>query len=629
MKRLREAGWLVWLTKYWFLFPVCGVFLLTAGVFFWYGERSYIGVHDNMDLFLAQYQMLKNTGAFWKQGVEMPFLGGVSRDCLPSEFSLYSALYMLFPTYTAYVCGILGKMLLGMGSFLLLARELFPERFPDCLPMACVLGLSYGAVWFFPAFGFAFASIPLCVFLLLKIYRGQGRRLVFWYAALFGYPLLSYFSYHGLFLLGYLALAILGLSGKAGLRSRRIRAERAQPGAGEPFGGREGGRCEKRAGAGWMDGSWRAILRLCAAFLILAAGFFACEYRLFGQMLLGKEETIRVSMVNANLSPAEILKEIWQVFREGIFHADGVHGRVILPVCGLYFAINNMCYIWKRQWRELFRDPVNLLALFLLFNCVVYGLYDLEPFRSLVERLLPPLKGWQFNRTIFFNPFLWYGALFLVLLRLCGERGWRKWLANGVAVLVLLAVILTPNRYNDLYNTCYNRAWEYFHGREVDDFTYEQFYAQALFARIKADIGYQGQWAAAYGFHPAILEYNGIATLDGYLGFYPQRYKEAFRQVIAPALERMEPTRVYYDDWGARAYLYSGTDLSIVQATKTVYATDDQLYMDAEAFRALGGEYLFSRLKIANAEELGFGLLGEYEAADKSMRIYVYHPQEE
>ena len=66
-----------------------------------------------------------------------------------------------------------------------------------------------------------------------------------------------------------------------------------------------------------------------------------------------------------------------------------------------------------------------------------------------------------------------------------------------------------------------------------------------------------------------MLEYNGIATLDGYLGFYSQQYKEDFRRIIAPALERVEQTRIYYDDWGARAYLYSGTDLSIVQATKT------------------------------------------------------------
>ena len=588
MRRLTEQKWFLWLTKYWFLFPIVGFLLFLAGVLFGYGERSYIGVHDNMDLFLAQFQMLKNTDSFWKHGVDVPFLGGVSRDDLPSELSLYSVLYMLFPTYAAYVLGLLGKILLGMFSFRLLAAELFPKKYMLYRPVIYMTGFAYGILWFFPAFGFAFASIPLCVWLFVKIYRGQGKRWYGWYAALFAYPLVSYFSYHGIFLLGYLVLAILWLS----IRDRKP--------------------------------AWRLI----TALFVLALGFVVCEYRLFGQMLFGDEVTIRSSIVNASLSAPEILQEIWLVFREGIFHADSVHGKVVLPVCAVYFLINNGLYVWRRQWKRIYRDPFNLLMVFILFNCVVYGLYDLEPFRSLVEKLIPPLEGWQFNRTIFFNPLLWYGALFLILIRLYDAGVWQMWLANGIVCVAVLTIILTPARYNDLYNTCYNRAYEYFHGVEVDELTYEQFYAAELFAEIKEDIGYQGEWSAAYGFHPAVLEYNGIATLDGYLGFYSQQYKEDFRKIIAPALERMEATRIYYDDWGARAYLYSGTDLSIVNATKTVYATDYDIYMDAAAFRELGGRYLFSRLKLTNAEETGLTLLGEYTAADGSMTIYVYYTKD-
>lgn len=599
-----KQKWFRWLTKYWFLFPVIAFPLFTAAVFFGYGERSYIGVHDNMDLFLAQFQMLKNTHSFWKHGVDVPFLGGVSRDNLPSEFSLYSVLYMLFPTYTAYILGILGKMLLGMFSFRLLAAELLSERYQRVRPIVWMTGLCYGTLWVFPAFGFAFASIPLCVFLLIKLYRKREQRWGWWYAALFAYPLVSYFSYHGLFILGYLALAVLWLSGRHLYRKRHSAPDVSKE---------------------ELQENGRAVLRLLAALFVLAAGYVVCEYRLFGQMLLSDEVTIRTSIVNASLSPAEILSEIRQVFREGIFHADSVHGKIVLPVCAIYFVGNNGYYILRRSWKQIPRDPFNLVMVFILFNCVVYGLYDFEPLRSLVERLIPQLQGWQFNRTIFFNPFLWYTALFLVLLKLYEGGLWRVWLANGIVCLALLSVILTPNRYNDLYSTCYNRAYEYFHGTEVDGLSYEQFYAEELFDRIKADIGYQDEWAAAYGFHPAVLEYNGIATLDGYLGFYSQRYKEDFREIIAPALDRVEATRIYYDDWGARAYLYSGTDLSIVSAAKTVYATDDRIYMDGQAFRRLGGEYLFSRIRLANAETAGLSFIGEYMADDGSMTIYVYH----
>ncbi len=585
-KPLQQQKWFLWITKYWFLFPIVGFLLLAAGVFFGYGERSYIAVHDNMDLFLAQFQMMKNTGSFLKHGVEVPFLGGISRDNLPSELSLYTILYMLFPTYTAYVLGILGKILLGMFSFRLLAGELYPDKCVSYRPVIYMTGFAYGIIWFFPAFGFAFASIPLCVYLLVRIYRRPGKWLYF---GLFVYPLVSYFSYHGLFILGYLVIAVIWLS----IRDRK------------------------------------PVWSLMGALVVLAFGYVGCEYRLFGQMLLGGEVTIRSSIVNADLSWPEILREIGMVWRDGIFHADGVHGKAALPVCVVYFLFLNGRYLYRKQWRAIFRDPFNFVMAFILFNSIVYGLYDFGPLRRLVETLLPPLKGWQFNRTIFFNPFLWYAALFIVLIRLYDRGIGTAWIANGIICAAVLAVILTPNRYNDLYFTCYNRAYEYFHGTEVDDLDYEQFYAQELFEQIKDRIGYQGEWSAAYGLHPAVLEYNGIATLDGYLGFYSQQYKEDFRRIIAPALERVEQTRIYYDDWGARAYLYSGTDLSIVNATKTVYATDYDIYIDGDAFRELGGEYIFSRLELTNAKEVGLELVESDTAQDGSCTIYVYKCEKE
>lgn len=573
--------WFVWLTRYWFLFPIGGFLLVTAGVLFGFGERSYIAVHDNMDLFLAQYQMLKNTGSFFKHGVDVPFLGGVSRDLLPSELSLYSLLYMLFPTYTAYVLGLLLKIVLGIFSFCLLAKELFGERYRIYRPVIYMTGFAYGILYFFPAFGFAFASIPLCVLLLIKIYRQSALR---WYLALLAYPLVSYFSYHGIFILGYLVLAIVWIS----IRDKKP----AKP--------------------------------LIAALFVLAAGYVLCEYRLFGQMLLSDEVTIRSTIVNPSLTVPEIGQEIVTVWKDSIFHAEDVHGKVIMPVCAVYFVVLNLSYLRKKQGGRILREPFNLLMVFILFNCLIYGLYDFAPLRRFVEMILPPLEGWQFNRTIFFNPFLWDMALLLILVRLYDRGAITLWGANLLVCGAVLAVILSPTRYNDLYATCHHRFYEYNHGTEVDELSYEQFYAVELFDQIKEEIGYEGEWAAAYGMHPAVLEYNGIATLDGYLGFYTQQYKEDFRQIIAPALDRVEASRIYYDDWGARAYLYSGTYESVVSAGKTVHAADDTLYMNPEAFRQLGGTYLFSRIRFSNAEEMDLKLLGEYTAKDGSMTVYAY-----
>ncbi|MBQ6805861.1 MAG: hypothetical protein IJO97_00320 [Lachnospiraceae bacterium] len=581
MKKLVQQKWFVGLTKYWFLFPIIGFLLLAGGVFFYFGEKSYIAVHDNMDLFLAQFQMLKNTDSFWKHGVDVPFLGGISRDNLPSELSLYSMLYMIFPAYTAYILGLLLKIVIAMVSFRLLAKELYPEKFETYRPLIYMTGFAYGIINFFPAFGFAFASMPLAAYLLIRVYKKPSKWL---YVALFLYPLVSYFSYMGIFILGYLVVAIIRLSIK-----------------------------DKKP-------AWSLMVGLVA----LALGYVVCEYRLFGQMLLSDEVTIRSTIVNPSLSILEVLQEIFTVWKDGIFHADGVHKKVVLPICIVYFIGNNAYYIWKKQPKKILHDTFNFVMLFLVFNSIIYGLYDFEPLRTLVETIVPPLEGWQFNRTIFFNSFLWYAALFLILKRFYDAGIWQTWIANVIICIAVLVIILEPSRYNDLYYTCYYRAYEHFHGEEVDNLDYGQFYAVELFEEIKEDIGYDGEWSVAYGLHPAILEYNGIATLDGYLGFYSQQYKEDFRKVIAPALERMEPTRIYYDDWGARAYLYSGTDLSIVNATKTVYATDYDIYIDTQALRELDGEYIFSRLALTNAAEKNLKLLGEYTSEDGSYTIYVY-----
>ena len=64
----------------WYLIIPAGFILFAALVFGIFGEGSIISVHDNLDLFLAQFQMLKNTDSFFAQGVDVPFLGGVSRD---------------------------------------------------------------------------------------------------------------------------------------------------------------------------------------------------------------------------------------------------------------------------------------------------------------------------------------------------------------------------------------------------------------------------------------------------------------------------------------------------------------------------------------------------------------------
>ena len=191
----------------------------------------------------------------------------------------------------------------------------------------------------------------------------------------------------------------------------------------------------------------------------------------------------------------------------------------------------------------------------------------------------------------------------------------------------ILVVIAEPSRYNDIYHTAYGNFYTFLHdGQRVDTMNYREFYSEDLFTKIKEDLGYnEGDLAVAYEMYPAQLEYNGISTLDGYLGFYSQQYKDDFREVIAPSLERVPASEAYYDNWAARCYLFSGTDESVQMITKSLTGlTDTDIYIDSAALKSLGCKYIFSRVKISNESEAGLNLIGSYDGEEQAFAVYVY-----
>ena len=244
---------------------------------------------------------------------------------------------------------------------------------------------------------------------------------------------------------------------------------------------------------------------------------------------------------------------------------------------------------------------------------------------GLFETLLPPLKGFQFNRTVFFNPFLWYVALFLALKALydTGKLFWKR-IANLAACIAVAVILLTPAVYNEFYWTCYHQAYRAVKHTEVNLLNFREYYSTDLMEEIKADINYDGEYAAGYGLNTAVLEYSGISTLDGYLGFYPQSYKEEFTKLIWPAYERVPQWQTYYGEWGARAYLFAGSGESIYNPYRNQVLSDHHLYLDSEQFVKMGGKYLFSRYELDNAEELGFTLRGIYSNESAPYTIYLY-----
>lgn len=570
------------LKKYWHWILAGGIFFGEAVILLLCRKNIYVGTCDNLDLFIVQLKMLHDKGAFFAQGQNMPMLGSIDRDYFPAEFSLYNLLYMILPDVYAYIVGYLLKLVFAFGSCILLARLILQDKYQSYQKPVTLVTVAFALLPVYPMYAICFASMPLILYLLIRIYRKPKWWL---YLAVFFYPFVSYFTFFGAFILGYLLIAIVILW----IRDKKL------------------------------------PVSLVGALFVLAAGFVCLDYRLFGIMLLSDEETIRSTMVIASYGAADLWKCFFDVFLHGFSHARSAHTYIVLPVCGLYFVWNNFQYVRGRKQGKPYTDVFNLTVLFILFNCVVHALYYWEPLRGLMETVLPPLKGFQYGRTIFFNTFAWYFAFFIAVKELFDKK---RALSYAACLLAILVVGGTQCEYSDFYNTCYCNLYKLLRHTEVNQLSYGEFYGGSLIEEVKSDIGYTpDKGACAYGFHPAMLSYNGITTIDGYCGYYSQAYKERFRDAIAPVLEKNKNWQNYYDEWGCRAYLFSASGQNIYDFGANAEAEPQDILIDEPALKGLGCDYIFSRVEITDADQMQLNFINEYSDDEMPYSVYLYELQ--
>lgn len=590
--------------KYWYIYLVALLLGIQALVFLIFRENSYLQIHDNLDLFMGHYQMMKLNNAWYAHGVKMPMQHGVDRNLLGSEFLLYNFLYIIFPGIWAYLLGYAAKIIIGIWSFNLLAKDILGERYEKYKPLVIVVATCFGLIPVFPTYGIAFTSVPLIVYLVRKLYISASfkdikvhayggvavRNRLLVYLAIFCYPVFSYFSYHGFFILCYMCVAVIILW----IRDKKF------PGS--------------------------TFLSVC----VLSAGYIAFEYRLFAAMLLDDTVTIRTTMEHGELGFGQAIGVGFAEFLNASFHNEDSHTYIVLGVVIIGLLIVNINYIKSQKAKKMLSEPINLVMLVIIFNCLNFGLYEFAPYRHLVETIVPKLTGFEFARTAYFNTFLWYVELLLVCMKLYDygfdNKDKKIYLkaANLIVTLAVLVVMFVPQVYNDFYYTCYNYAYKVLKGRETSTVNYKEFYSVDLMDKVKSDIGYNGEWSAAYGFHPAVLQYNGIASVDGYLGMYPEEYKQKWIKIEEPAFEGSPSLASYFKGWGARVSLYSGSDENTYAPLRVMNLEDERLVVNMDELKTIDCKYIFSRIKFSNAGELPVLLLGEYNDSSSPYTIYAY-----
>ena len=574
--------------KYWSLFVV-GVLLLGALIFVVFrGQNIYIQVHDNLDSNVANYQVLKNDSLFFSHNAVLGVLGGLNRDCFPSEFKLYTLLYMVLPTFIAYIAGIFLRVVISIVGWVLLDKSI--SEHPH-FNYAILSGFLYGCLPTFPTCSFGFASLPLLLYFLICAYRTKEPK---YYILLLLYPSLSDFSVFGIFICGYILIFIIGDS----LKNRKV------------------------------------CLSMCLALAVLCVGFMINEYRLFNTMLWGGEKSIRWEMINTSgktyldvfTIKFEDIKNLLigskEVFRDGHYHSGDLHKYLVYPVCIVYFIYVNVYYIIKKEPGMILKDTFNIFMIWAAFNAFIYSLDALYQFKLFVALCIAPLRGFSFARTLWFNPFVWYFSFHIVISRILDTK---NRIGRSVSLFLYLGAFIILIMKSDIYNGIHRNIANIKHEicrEEVTDLTYSEFYAEDLFNKIKSDIAYDGEWTMAVGFHPSVLYYNGFNTLDGYISYYGLAYKEKFRRIIAPSLEKDLAAKQYYDGWGGRAYVF--TPGVPYEPGRHWYIESASLVISEESLREMNGKYIVSRVLFDNLQDYRISLIGTYTDDNTPYCLYVY-----
>ena len=538
-----------------------------------YKENIIIPVHDNLDSNIAWIKMLSDNNLIFKTTGEVPFLGGLDRMYLYSPLKAYIWLYMVLPTFYAYISALFLKVIISIFGFFLLGKVL-DKNFTENKHIYTLCGLAYGFTPTYPTSAFSFASLPLLFAFLVLYYKNPCKK----YLPLFLiYPFFSDIAVFGFFICGYLTLYIL---------------------------------------FDWIKNKKIKLYTLLPLFA-LVLGYIISDFNIFYTMLFSSETSIRVEMQNELYNFINSFKLFIDGFIKGQYHAGDLHTFVVLPVCIIWFLVYNIILLRNKEYKNIIKSPFNLIFIFIILNAVIYALDFYAPFKTFIGSVIPFLKGFSFERTLWLNPFLWYFAFSIALSGMVKIKKLRYLLVfTAISVLVFC-----KSDYNSIADNVKYITRQIKH-KQVKTLTYSEFYSEKLFDKIKKDINYNGEWSCAFAMNPAILQYSRIKTLDGYLSYYPLKYKNQFKRLITPELKVDEKNEKYFQNWGGRVYLFSKE--TAFTPVRSFDVEEAPLRINSEVFKEMKGKYIFSRIKISNYKELCFDFINKYKEENSPYEIYVY-----
>lgn len=535
------------------------------------GQNIWFPIHDNMDSNIIWAKMVSDAGGLFSSPnlIVDQIMDGIHRS---GVYGLYDVALLFFdllgPFWGYVICKYLMALSGFLGMHLLLKRYVLFKGYPVYLSVA--VGLLFGLLPFW-SFTATIAGSPFALYALLNL-RNKDNNIWNWII------LLAYAFFSSLILIGFFVLLVFAIIWIIDIiRYKSIN---------------------------WHLFGGLAFLSFC---------YILSHFPLFSIMLYDPNfETVRKSFVNLGVPADKALKSaISHVIIDdgnGDFWAFTVSLQrfVIIPItllAGALLLVNkdkNKHFIY--------------LILFIIFSSFFAAFY-LWGKLTFIHEGLSKFIPMNLRRIYWLTPACWYG---LFCMSLCIIL---KYLKNKGRIIVVLSLLVQLG--------IVIAHQEYIPYKDSERVPYNKFYAEKQFSDIKNFIGkdVRSYRVISLGIHPAISQYNGFYTVDGYSTNYPLSYKIKFRNIIAKELDKSPSTAIEYDNWGSWCYAFFGSD-GFIQLLRNVneYPTIEHLDYDFDYLKSMGGQYIISAAEIDTNNNPQLKLLKAFDEYQETSnwKIYLY-----
>lgn len=546
------------------------------------GEGCIIPIHDQLDETMLAY-VLQARHLFDGGNLLPEMMGGINASGLQPSAVLFVPLYRILSPWHAFMVQYAVIFLTAFLGMYFCVRELTSGSILALAAAGCFAMLPYQ-----PVYGLSIVGVPMLFYAFLCLVRNRRKAISFLLILFFG--LTTHLVLIGYVMLGFWMLYLI-----------------------------------------WSFLKKKKNPWALRGFLLLLAVYLAVNHSLVSELLLGNAGYVshREELVNGFVPFWETVKT---VFLKGLeLHATSLHEKLVAPIL-ILAALEGILYRRLSEVsRRLYLGALALLAV-LAGIAVFYGFWGCEAVVAWRNSVSGFFHYFQANRVSWVYPAGWYLEIALLFGAWwnCPETAGMpgKILKSGFVRCAVLSLVLLPVILEIKYECYfYMNVNQINNGSAVTGYiSWENYYAEDLMEQLDEAIGREkdSYRIAHLGISPAPSIMHGFYTVDGYSNNYPLEYKHRFRRVIEKELEKNEGTRVYFDTWGSRCYLFNsltGNYYMVGKADKIKY---EGIEFDMGALKELGCEYLFSGGEIADAERMGLESMGYFQTDSSYWGIWLY-----